>query len=169
MKQPLARHENLIVQELPDEVMIYDSANDKAHCLNQTAALVWQQCDGSNAPHDIAQILSKKLGAPVKEEFVWLALDQLEKESLLHKQDNDFSLKQNGFSRREAIKRIGLASLIALPIVTSLVNPAKTLGATCVGQPCTRGQTPQQISAQCSAGTGDTSCTVCTSASTCAQ
>ncbi len=50
-KQPLpvARHKNLIVKELPDETLIYDLDSDKAHCLNQTAALVWKNCDGTRS------------------------------------------------------------------------------------------------------------------------
>lgn len=129
-KKPLARNEGLIIQELPDEVLVYDSANDKAHCLNQTAALIWQHCDGKTQIADIAKIIEKKLGAPVKEEFVWLALDQLEKESLLEK-DAEFSLKSLGISRREVIKRVGLASVIALPIVASLLNPMSVKAGTC--------------------------------------
>ena len=30
---PTVRQEGLIVHELPDEVLIYDIARDKAHCL----------------------------------------------------------------------------------------------------------------------------------------
>lgn len=36
---PAVRHEGLIVQELSDEVLIYDLDRDKAHCLNPTADL----------------------------------------------------------------------------------------------------------------------------------
>ena len=39
---PRARTSELIVKELPDETLVYDLANDKAHCLNHTAALVWK-------------------------------------------------------------------------------------------------------------------------------
>lgn len=135
IKQPLARREGLIVQELPDEVLVYDASNDKAHCLNETAALVWKHCDGNTNIADIAKLVGKELNASVKDEFIWLALDQLEKESLLEK-ETEFSLKSIGVSRREVIKRIGLASVIALPIVTSLLNPMSAKAAVC-GQSCT--------------------------------
>ena len=42
----LARHDELVVQELPDEVLVYDLRKHKAHCLNQTAAFVWNHCNG---------------------------------------------------------------------------------------------------------------------------
>ncbi len=134
-KQPLARTEGLIIQELPDEILVYDQANDKAHCLNETASLVWKHCDGQKDIAEIAKLVGKELNASVKDEFVWLALDQLEKESLLEK-ETEFSLKTMGISRREVIKRIGLASVIALPIVTSLLNPMSAKAATCA-TPCT--------------------------------
>jgi hypothetical protein len=163
IKQPLARKEGLIVQELPDEVLVYDAASDKAHCLNQTAALVWKHCDGQTDVAEIAKLVGEELHASVKNEFVWLALDQLEKEALLEK-ETEFSLQTMGISRREVIKRIGLASVVALPIVTSLLNPMSAKAGTCA-QPCTPVSipatncgTPVQPTANCQAicvsGTG---------------
>lgn len=160
--QPLARTEGLIVQELPDEVLVYDASNDKAHCLNQTAALVWKHCDGKNQVTDIAKIVGKELNAAVKDEFVWLALDQLEKEALLEKETN-FSLKTAGISRRDVIKRIGLASMVALPIVTSLLNPMSAKAGVCT-ELCTAGQpTP----ALCNPTPTNNCQAVCTSTNVC--
>lgn len=161
--KPLARREGLIVQELPDEVLVYDASNDKAHCLNQTAALVWKHCDGKTGIADIVKIVGKELNAPVKDEFVWLALDQLEKEALLE-QETNFSLKTLGVSRREAIKRIGLASVIALPIVTSLLNPMSAQAGV-----CTEACTPTSIPGLCGTPTAPTTnCqAVCTSTNVC--
>ncbi len=37
MKQPpSARRKDLIIEELPDEVLVYDLNTDRAHCLNKT-------------------------------------------------------------------------------------------------------------------------------------
>ena len=130
MNQPLARKEGLIVQELPDEVLVYDASNDKAHCLNHTAALVWKYCDGATDAAGIAKNMSRELNVPIKTEFVWLALDQLEQETLLEKQTKS-ALETAGLTRREVIKRVGLASLVALPIVSSLLNPMSAKAANC--------------------------------------
>ena len=43
---PTARKSGLVVQEMPDELLVYDTENNKAHCLNTTAAFVWKSCDG---------------------------------------------------------------------------------------------------------------------------
>jgi hypothetical protein len=41
--RPLARERNLLVRELPTEVLVYDVESDEGHCLNETAAFVWQR------------------------------------------------------------------------------------------------------------------------------
>ena len=46
---PRARKEGLVVQDMPDELLVYDVDRHKAHCLNQTAALVWKRCDGKTS------------------------------------------------------------------------------------------------------------------------
>lgn len=162
---PQARKEGLIIQELPDEVLVYDSSDDKAHCLNRTAALVWKYCDGNTSVADIAKVMSRELNAPVKEEFVWLALDQLEKESLLEK-EAQFSLKSLGVSRREVIRRIGLASVVALPIVTSLLNPMSAKAALC-NVNCAGVPSPQ-LPAICATPVAPNCTTVCLSTGVCA-
>ena len=120
--KPLSRRENIVVQEYGNEILIYDLTIDKAYCLNNTSALVWQACDGSRTIGEISSHIGKKLKSPVSEDFVWLALEQLEKENLLVKTpaaENPLA----GLSRREAIRRVGLASLVALPVIASLIAP----------------------------------------------
>src|ERR1041385_1528120 len=80
---PVARTESLIVKEVDGETLVYDLKTDKAHCLNNTAARVWQNCDGRNTVSDIATLLGADLGVHVKDEVVWLALDQLTRFKLL--------------------------------------------------------------------------------------
>src|ERR1700674_5130626 len=76
-QKPLARKAGLVIQELPDEVLVYDLERDRAHCLNQTAAFVWQRCDGKNTTQQIARTLGRQFDCAVDEKIVWLALDQL--------------------------------------------------------------------------------------------
>jgi|ERR1700738_2464920 len=134
---PRKREQQLVIDELPDEVLIYDLDRHKAHCLNQTAALVWQHCDGNSTPSQIARRLTKKLGAPFNEDLVWLALRQLER---LHLLEQSISLppKFLGMSRRQMIRNAGLAAAVAVPLVTSIVAPTAAEASTCVssGQPC---------------------------------
>jgi len=143
---PKARQEGLVVQQLEDEVLVYDLERFKAHCLNQTAALVWQHCDGKMTTQDIALALEKEAGSPVGEEVVWLALGQLGKSGLLTQREMPLA-GSAGISRREVIRRVGIAAAIALPIVTSIVAPKAAHAINCrpSGSACT-------TSAQCCSG-----------------
>jgi hypothetical protein len=131
------RKQGLIIDELPDEVLIYDLERDKAHCLNRTAALIWRCCDGQTAVPEIARRLKVELDAPFNEELVWLALEQLEKQHLL---DNAVAIPAefSRLSRRRMIRNLGLAAAVAVPLVTSIVAPSAVQAATCQqsGNPC---------------------------------
>jgi len=133
---PAARKSGLVIQEMPDEVLVYDLNTNKAHCLNQTAAKVWMACDGKTSISEIAA----RFGTGVNEDLVWLAVDQLSENDLL---EREVVSKFKGQSRREVIKKIGLASIIAVPVIASLVAPQNALAASschCVNDnQCTNG------------------------------
>ena len=57
LKKPLAR-KDVTVQEIGDEVMLYDSAAEKIHVLNHSAFEIWKLCDGSNTEEDIFGLFS---------------------------------------------------------------------------------------------------------------
>ena len=125
-QRPIARKSGLVVQEVPDEVLVYDLESNKAHCLNRSAAIVWKSCDGSNSVSEIAKIVESQAGGKVTDDFVWLAIDQLSENNLL---EMEVSSKFAGTSRREVIKKIGLASMVAIPVIASLVAPQSALAA----------------------------------------
>ena len=148
---PRARKEGLVVQQLADEILVYDQERFKAHCLNHPAALVWKHCDGKKTASEIAQALRHEVGSPVDEELVWLALSQLGKSRLLTEQVM-MPEGQAGISRREVMRRVGIAAAVALPVVTSILAPraAQAINCKTSGQPCTTG--PQCCSTVCNAG-----------------
>src|SRR5205807_3020125 len=120
---------NLIVKELENEVLIYDENNNKAHCLNQTAALVWKSCDGRTTIPKISSRLEEKLGDRVPEQVVLLALRQLDESRLL--ETNSISATWvAGTSRRELVRRIGIAA-VALPIISSMTTANAVAAASC--------------------------------------
>lgn len=127
---PMARKSGLVVQEVPDEVLVYDLDTNKAHCLNQTAALVWKSCDGSRSVSDIAKLVEKQAGGKVNDDLVWLAIDQLNESNLLEQQ---IVANFNGQTRREVIKKIGLSTMIAIPVIASLVAPRSAMANTSCG------------------------------------
>ena len=119
---PIARFENIIVQELPDEILVCDTITNRMFCLNQTAAEVWKLADGTRNIKEISRLLSRKFKSNVSEELVSFALVELSKETLLVEKIPMSASFQN-LSRREVIRRVGLASMIALPLVSSLTMP----------------------------------------------
>ena len=143
---PEARRAGLVVQELSGEVLVYDRERNKAHCLNSTAARVWGYCDGKRSVAQIARAIEGEINAPVDEDVIWLGVEQLSKTHLLQEAAK-LPEHKSGLSRREVMKRIGLAAAVALPVVTSIIAPTAAQAANCIpsGQACT-------TSAQCCSG-----------------
>ena len=150
---PRARTEGLIIQKLSDEVLVYDEDRNKAICLNSTAALVWKYCDGKTTVTSMAEQLGRDLKTePVDEKVVWYALDQLAKDHLLEEAVAPPALLA-GMNRRQMVRVLGVAAVVAVPLVTSIVAPTVVEAATCLppGQPC--GSSAQCCSGLCSGGT----------------
>jgi hypothetical protein len=150
--KPCARKDRLVVETLPEEMLVYDLDRDRAHCLNETAAMVWRHCDGKRTSKEIAESLSQKLKHPVDEKIVWLALDQLKRNYLLQ----DAQLPPSpltGLNRREVVRALGLTAAFAIPVVASIVAPTPAQAATCLpgGATCSS-------SAQCCSGSCDGVC-----------
>jgi Coenzyme PQQ synthesis protein D (PqqD) len=149
---PRARVEGLVVKELPDEVLVYDLDTHKAHCLNHTAALIWKHFDGKATIAEVASRAASEGGHALDSEVVLLALRQLRKAKLMLA-DGDTPKIDGHLSRRDVIKRIGLAAT-ALPLVTSILAPTASASISCGSHPCTS-------SAECAAWS--TECTTCIS------
>lgn len=112
---PFPRKGEIVSQEIDGEVLLYDLNIHKSYCLNQTAALVWKNCDGKTPVSEFAA----KTGLP--EEMVWLALEQFDKENLLAEKFES-PLPKNRVSRRKVLTAMG-AMAMALPLVSSMIAP----------------------------------------------
>src|ERR1700682_2383353 len=128
---------NAIVRQLSDEMLVYDTETNKAHCLNRTARDVWNLCDGKNTVAEIVCTLRKESKSPVDEKIVWMALHQLEKSGLLLNGIPSPGEK-HVLSRRALIRKTGIAAALALPVVTSILVPTPAAAASCagIGQSC---------------------------------
>jgi len=135
-KLPRARREGLVVEEMADEVLVYDLDRNRGHCLNQTAALIWDHCDGKVTIKELASILERELKTPVDERAIWYGLDQLAKFRLL---DEPVAAPAGmvKLTRRELVKRIGLT--VAVPLIISVLAPTASAALSCVGTLCPTG------------------------------
>jgi hypothetical protein len=147
---PRARKENLIVKEVDGEVLVYDLTTDKAHCLNNTSALVWSHCDGRNSVSDISQLLAAETKTEANDAIVWLALDEFQKFNLLEGAPISPAYL-SGMSRRQWVRNVGLAAL-ALPVIMSIAAPTPAQSASqcaCVTPNCKPVGCPCTLNVEC--------------------
>jgi len=134
-KRPSARKDRLVVRRAQDEVLVYDLDTNKAHCLNDAAARIWNYCDGERTVADIGRCVSADIGSDVEENAVWYALATLEKSKLLQEPVVPSELLHQA-GRRDAVRRLGLATIIAVPLVTSIMAPTPAQAASCPANEC---------------------------------
>jgi len=159
--QPVARTKGLILRELPDELVIYDTARHQAHCLNASAALVFKHSDGKTSVAQLVKQLRREVSSAADETWVRLALERLEEAHLLERAPG----AANAPSRRDVLSRLGWAAA-ALPVVMTVVAPtpaeaAATCNPTCAGSPalCTPCQsTPGDCNSGVCCGSGPANC-----------
>lgn len=156
MLLPLARSKNLVTRDLGEEVLIYDYTDNKAYCLNPTSATVFNACNGKT----LFAELEKQ--SNFSTDLILLALDGLQKDNLLENYESPFQ----GISRREVIRKVGLGSMVALPVIVGLVAP-KAINAQ--SNSCPTGTNVGDMSGYQGSG-GNCLCTIDTaSGGTCAQ
>ena len=134
---PRARTHRLVTRDLGDEILVYDLERHKAYCLNRVARQVFRHCDGETTIQDMAVRIGDALGMPVDEQSVRLGLLRLEKAHLL---EHPVGLTSRA-SRREALRSLGRAAAVVVPLVTAITVPTSaqaqatgvcpTLGAMC--------------------------------------
>lgn len=122
MTLPRTRNSEIVQQDLGKELLIYDSIVHKAYALNETSKIVYRACSEQKSFEDL------KRKHKFSDEIIFLALDDLQKNNLLDEK-TVYRSPFAGMSRRDAIRKAGLASLVALPVISALVAPTSTHAA----------------------------------------
>jgi hypothetical protein len=60
----LRKTEGLEIYLVDDQCVVYDTAEDRIHYLNPTAALVLEFCDGTHSADDIAALVQAAYNLP---------------------------------------------------------------------------------------------------------
>jgi Coenzyme PQQ synthesis protein D (PqqD) len=123
---PVARTEDILIETLENELIVYDRPAKRAHRLNPTSAFLWRNCDGTRTVADLAKLVHNEMGLPEDENLVSLALELLEEQQLLKT-----SLSSHGVSRRDVmhrLKALGVAAAM-LPIVATIAIPPPAAAA----------------------------------------
>lgn len=135
---PYAPLERFVIQDLPEETLVYDLESHQAHCLNRSAAVVWRRCDGKTSVEGLKRALRDETGA-ADAAVVEAALADLSEAGLIE----NFAATGAAAdaSRRDAMKRLAFAGAVAIPFVTTILAPravSAQSGAACIanGNPC---------------------------------
>jgi hypothetical protein len=143
-QKPLARADKLVVEEVGEELLVYDQTNDTAHSLSVAAARVWRACDGERSAKDLSAELD------LDGDTVRRALEELDECNLLGNGE-----QRDGMTRREATlktAKVG-AGIASAPLIYSILAPMPALAAT--QQYCL------SIFGECTSDTDTTGCGVC--------
>lgn len=138
-----ARKDGLVISELGDETLVYDPETQRASCLNGFAAAVLALCDGQRAASTIARELPYE---NVDERVVLIALADLEKARLLGDRAGFAAGAYARTSRRALLRRLGLGTAVAVPVVTGIVLPAP---AQLASPDCKENGSPCDFDEQC--------------------
>ena len=71
------RVDGLLVERSGDELLVHRESTDEAHALNETAAIVFDLCDGATSQVEMAAEVARRTGLPADENIVDLALAEL--------------------------------------------------------------------------------------------
>ena len=146
---PRARASQIHVAQLNDEIVISDLANDRAHLLNSSAALVWQSCDGTSSVSQIAARVSSQLGTPVDDKYVWYKLEQLSSKYLLEQPVN-VPAQAKGLTRRDMLRAGFVGAAVVLPVIITMIAPKPAHAESCLGNGQTCAANADCCSNQCS-------------------
>jgi hypothetical protein len=158
---PKARTADIIQQEADKELLIYDLRANKMFQLNETSKRVYEAC-GKLSFNELKQTYR------FTDDLINLTLDELQRNNLLENPTSDYL---SGVSRREIIKKIGLGTMIALPLVSSLIAPhslqaastfaagSRTLNQSCnTSTDCNQANAPDCVAVRGQSSTGRACC-----------
>ena len=112
----------LVVQDLGDEVIVYDPVSHRAHALNRTAALVFERLDGKHDVNAVARHVGLALEMPPQRALVTAAVNELAASGLLE-------TPLDALPRRVMLR--GLAAGLT-PLVISVSVPAAAAAQSCL-------------------------------------
>lgn len=127
---PLARRQQLIINETTQHIIVYDERSNHIHQLNATSAAVWRHCDGLHSVTDLQRLVSLDLGERVPMGSITLALAQLSDANLLEIPWVAASPPQRQ-SRRSLLRKTVITGAIAAPTLISISVPHAAAAQSC--------------------------------------
>ena len=121
---PKARIDELLIEEVFNELVVYDCRTQQAHRLNPTAAFVWRNCDGNSSVANLVAMFSEEFGVAVSEPMVLWAIESLTQAGLLENGSSEGGPVRDT-SRRAALRKLSMTGALTViaPIVATLAAP----------------------------------------------
>lgn len=119
---PLSRQKYLVVTELADETVVYDTLSHQVHTLNATAAFIWRMCDGQTTTTEMAQRFNQRYQTDQGDDVVSYTLNQLAEKKLMDKRQAGLPLRAN-ITRRDMMARAAVSALFVVPLIQSMLAP----------------------------------------------
>jgi hypothetical protein len=170
----IARSEDLLVEQIDGEAVVYDLESKEVHCLKPLAAVVFANSDGKSTSDEIALIAERELGTMFTASDIEAAASQLEAIGLI---ETPFVVLEGGVSRRDIMRKTAFAGALAAfaPLITSIAAPSAAMaqsgrqaGCGCGSDPlggagtCKNGDNNNCISHHCcQPDTGAKECNIC--------
>ena len=120
------RVDGLLIERVDGEVLVVNEPSHEAHALNESAAIVFDLCDGSMSRAAMAAEVARRTGLPADESVVDLALTDLVEAGLVVLDDEELP----SITRRTLIRRLALpaAAMALLPVVETVLVPSRASG-----------------------------------------
>jgi len=113
------REQGLLIQQAGKELVVYDIAVNKAHCLSPAAATVWNVCDGEKGIDELAACLGQ--AGHGDRELAWMILHRLDRMHLL---EESITIPAGAIlsSRRDLMRKVAVAGGISI-LGSTIVAP----------------------------------------------
>ena len=107
------RVERVQIERAADEILALKEGSLEAHAINQSAATVYELCDGNTSKSEMAAEIHRRTGLPADEEIVDLALSELVETGLVTLDDSEPRLRCDSARADSAIVAVVGISLDA--------------------------------------------------------
>lgn len=144
-ENPRNTSQHVSVQQIGSEMLVYDERHHKAFCLNECSGMVFRLADGARTVSEIRAAASVELKAPISEELVLLALQELRRDGLI--EPSATAAHATKVSRRAILQRLGVGGALLLPAISAIVAPtAAQAYSGCVDCSVSQGSTTRRQS-----------------------
>jgi hypothetical protein len=129
--RPLARFDDLVINQLSNETLVYDQRTYHIHYLDEVTAATWRHSDGRHTVSDLARVVSWELARTLSIATIELALVKLSDVNLLL---TPMEVTEPRASRRSLLRKAAIGGAAVVPTIVSVSAPQAAMAvSTCSG------------------------------------